>query len=129
MPRLFAALALATLATQAHACPELDALARRYGITYAGFLAPIPAVARPALSKDGKVVRLPLRYPDFVSDGFRHTVVFDAGTRKAWILRTGGFVGVREWYGPVDAGDAKLEHCKIAPQPAPDFMQPVARRS
>jgi hypothetical protein len=129
MQRLFAAFALATLAAQAHACPDLDALVKRYGITFSGFLVPIPAVAHPALSRDGKIVRLPVRYPDFVADGFRHTVVYDAGTRKAWILRTGGFVGVREWYGPVDADGAKLEHCTIKPEPEPDLVQHPPRKS
>lgn len=32
-------------------------------------------------------------------------------------LRTGGFAGVYGWYGPVDAGDAKRDNCRIAPEP------------
>jgi len=119
MQRLFTAFALAALSAQACACPDLEALVKRYGISFSGFLEPIPAVAHPALSKDGAIVRLKVRYPDFVSDGFRHTVVYDTGTGKAWILRTGGFVGVREWYGPVDVGGAKLEQCGSEPEPAP----------
>lgn len=101
MPRLVAAFALATLAAQAHACPDLDALVERYGITFSGFLAPIPAVGRPALSRDGRIVR------------------------------TGGLLNVREWYGPVDPEGAKLEQCKVEPEPEPllEFKVPLRRKT
>ncbi|MCC2974236.1 hypothetical protein [Massilia sp. IC2-476] len=112
MKRCFAALAAWLLCAPASACPELDALAKRYGITFGGFLAPISAVKLPAFSKTGDLLHLRLPSPEFVSDGFRHKVVYDTSTAKAWILRTGGFLGVRQWYGPVDAGDAKLENCR-----------------
>jgi len=29
-----------------------------------------------------------------VADGFHHAIVMDRSTKKIWILRTGGFVGV-----------------------------------
>ena len=98
----------------AHAgnCPELDQLVKRYGITFGGFAKPIPAVRLPSLSKEGRLLHLRVVTPEFVSDGFRHKILFDSSTRKAWILRTGGFVGVRQWYGPVDASDARLENCQ-----------------
>lgn len=115
MKRLTLALAALAIPAPALACPELDALARRYGISFSGFDTPIPAVKGPAVP-EGKLLRLPLGYPEIVSDGFRHTVLFDTATRKAWILRTGGFAGVHEWYGPVEVGGAKLEHCR--PEPA-----------
>lgn len=98
-------------------CPELDALAKRYGISFSGFDKPIPATQGPAAA-EGSLLHLPIAYPEIVSDGFRHTLLFDATTRKAWILRTGGFVGVHEWYGPVDVGDSKLENCRPEPRPA-----------
>lgn len=113
-------------AANASACPELDALAKRYGISFSGFDKPIPATTRPAVAEDS-LLRLPVGYPEIVSDGFRHTVLFDAATRKAWILRTGGFAGVREWYGPVDVGDSKLENCR--PEPAPAQSVRIVQRS
>ncbi len=111
MKRMLAMSAL-LLSAQAGACPDLEVLAKRYGISFSGFLTPIPAAKRPAFSHDGRLLHLQVDSPAFVSDGFRHKVVFDSATRKAWILRTGGFAGVREWYGPVDAGDARLENCR-----------------
>lgn len=113
-------------AANASACPELDALATRYGISFSGFDKPIPATTGPAVAEDS-LLRLPVGYPEIVSDGFRHTVLFDAATRKAWILRTGGFAGVREWYGPVDVGDSKLENCR--PEPAPAQSVRIVQRS
>lgn len=106
------AAAMGASSAKAGPCPELDALARRYGITFGGFATPIPAVKLPTLSKDGRLLHLRIVTPELVSDGFRHKILFDSATRKAWILRTGGFIGVRQWYGPVDAGDARLENCQ-----------------
>jgi len=31
--------------------------------------------------------------------------------RSAWILRTGGFVPVRQWFGPVDVGGVSTDGC------------------
>ena len=117
MQRVIVALAALVFAANASACPALDALVKRYGISFGGFMKPIPAVSGPAFSANGRLVRVKLAYPPLVSDGFRHTLVFDTATRKAWILRTGGFVGVREWYGPVDAGEGRLEDCRSQPEP------------
>lgn len=102
---------------QAQACPELDALARRIGITFAGFTRPIPVATGPDGSGTGRMLQLRLPAPSFVSDGFRHKVLFNTASRKLWILRTGGLAGVREWYGPVDAGDDRLENCQDQPEP------------
>ena len=114
MKMIILAIAATMGATNADAgpCPELDALAKRYGIMFSGFTTPIPAVKLPTVSKDGRLLHLRIVTPEFVSDGFRHKILFDSATRKAWILRTGGFIGVRQWYGPVDAGDARLENCQ-----------------
>jgi len=116
MKRTLAALVAGLVFAQASACPELDTLAKRYGISFGGFMTPIPAVAMPAFSKTGDLLHLPIASAELVSDGFRHKVVYDTATGKAWILRTGGFVGVREWYGPVDAADVKLENCRAEAQ-------------
>jgi hypothetical protein len=112
---LAAALLSSFSAANASACPGLDALTQRYGISFSGFDKPIPAVQGPAVPGEGRLARLPVASPEIVSDGFRHTVLFDPATKKAWILRTGGFAGVHEWYGPVDAGSMALEDCRSEP--------------
>ena len=124
---VFAAIGL--LSAQALACPLSDSLATRYGITFSGFSTTVPESAAPDTTHGGPFVRV--RIPDtgsVVADGFRHTIVMDRSTKKAWILRTGGFVGVYQWYGPVDAVDAALDDCRLEPmdtslhgsqQPAP----------
>jgi len=124
MKRTFIALVAALLGANASACPELDALTKRYGITFGGFMTPIPAVNLPAFSKAGHLLHLPIQTPELVSDGFKHKVVFDTATRKAWILRTHGFAGVREWYGPVEADDAKLENCQAE---AEKVVEPIRK--
>ena len=111
MKQIVLTIALATGAGEAGACPALDALAERYGISFSGFDKPIPAATGPAAAQ-GERLRLPIPDAGMVSDGFRHMLLFDTATRKAWILRTGGLAGVHEWYGPVDVGDARLEDCR-----------------
>ena len=54
-----------------------------------------------------------------VSDGFHHTIVLDRTTKKAWILRTGGFVSVYQWYGPVDVINPSIENCQLEPTLGP----------
>ena len=118
VPHLATVLALACTAialagdaqTAAHACP-VTWLARHYGITFSGFTTPIPAAEPPDVTNDDAFVRLPIPQPVSVNDGFRHTAVIDRRTKKAWILRTGGFIGVVEWYGPVDVDTTSLDSC------------------
>lgn len=108
------AIVAAMSVTDASACPELDRLAERHGITSGGFIATIPAVEQPALSNGGRSLQLSGNRVTLVSDGFRYEILFESATRKVWILRTGGFTNERQWYGPVDAGDARLEDCPAA---------------
>jgi hypothetical protein len=98
-------------AAQARACPVATRLAERYGISFSGFTATIPASNPPDMSADDSFVRMRLPEPAYVSDGFHHTAVVSRTTRKAWILRTGGFVDRYEWYGPVDADAGSLDDC------------------
>jgi hypothetical protein len=108
------ALAATTLATaHAAACPLTETLASRYGISFSGFTTPIPASAAPRMVDDGKYVRVVVADTSGVSDGFHHAVLMDVATRKAWILRTGGFPGVYQWYGPVDVGDVSTVNCRL----------------
>ncbi|HEX8602617.1 MAG TPA: hypothetical protein VF774_08220 [Pseudoduganella sp.] len=98
------------------ACPLSETVAERYGISFSGFKTAIPAAGAPD-TNDGTFVRVTVRDDSKVSDGFRHAIVMNARTRKAWVLRTGGFAGVYEWFGPVDATGASLEHCILEPMP------------
>jgi hypothetical protein len=100
------------------ACTMTDVLAARYGISFSGFATPLPASADPDTRTGGPWLRL--RLPDSVNvvDGFRHMALVDAAAKRAWILRTGGFVGVHQWYGPVDVRDIPLGECLAPPAPA-----------
>lgn len=99
----------------ARGCPATW-LARHYGITFSGFTTPIPAAKPPDVTNDGAFVRLSIPQPVSVNDGFRHTALIDKRTKKAWILRTGGFIGVHEWYGPVDVDTTSLDGCVQQPE-------------
>lgn len=116
MNNLVLAAAIGLSSAQALACPLSDSLATRYGISFAGFSTVVPESAAPDTTHGGPYVRV--RMPDagsVVADGFHHTVVMDRSTKKVWILRTGGFVGVYQWYGPVDAVDPALDDCRLEP--------------
>jgi hypothetical protein len=110
------AASLVLCSAHALACPLSETLAERYGISFSGFKTAIPAAGAPDTS-DGAFLRVTVRDDSKVSDGFRHAIVMNTGTRKAWVLRTGGFAGVYEWFGPVDAAGASLEHCTLEPMP------------
>lgn len=118
MKNLALASALAFYSTHALACPLSDTLAKRYGISFSGFQTAIPIAKAPDTSDAGAFVRVRIRDESQVSDGFHHTIVMDTKTRKAWILRTGGFVSVYQWFGPVDADGASLKDCRLEPMPA-----------
>jgi hypothetical protein len=110
---------LATLmslsSAQALACPLSDSLTTRYGVSFSGFSTAIPASTAPDTTHGGPFVRVRMPDASNVADGFHHTIVMDRSTKKVWILRTGGFVGVYQWYGPVDAVDASLADCRLEP--------------
>ena len=55
-----------------------------------------------------------LRPPVAMSDGFTHTFYIDPITGEYWVLKTGGFAGVQELYGP-----GKLE--KAGEQAVPGY--------
>jgi hypothetical protein len=117
---LFAAACLLSL--RATACAVPDQLAARYGITFSGFAKPLPLSADPNTHAGGPYLRLHVRDKANVHDGFEHTVLVDMTAKKAWILRTGGFISVYQWYGPVDVADVPLDGCRAAPPaeaPAP----------
>jgi hypothetical protein len=116
MDAFAAAVSLAVIAPHAPACPLTQSLVERYGISFSGFTKAIPAGAAPDTSHGGPFARIIIPDDSKVADGFRHAVVVDTKTKKAWILRTGGFVGVYEWYGPVDAGAASIEGCRLEPK-------------
>ena len=98
-----AAAALILCSLQAVACPLSDAISARYGISFSGFKTPIPAATAPDMTDSGSFIRVAVRDNSKVADGFRHTIVMNTKTKKAWVLRTGGFASVYDWFGPVDA--------------------------
>jgi hypothetical protein len=115
MKKLILAASTALLSAQALACPLSESLADRYGISFSGFKTPIPEFKGAEPGSNGSFVRV--RVPDNsnVSDGFHHAVVLDLTTKKAWILRTGGFASVYQWYGPVDVINPSIENCQLEP--------------
>lgn len=113
MKFLACAVAAICLSTQASACPMTDALVERYGISYSGFTVEIPGVQAPDAAAGESLVRIAIPDTSHVIDGFHHSVLFDTVRKKAWILRTGGFVGVYKWYGPVDVTTTSLDNCKL----------------
>ena len=48
----------------------------------------------------GKYEIINLRPPVAMSDGFTHTFYIDPLSGEYWVLKTGGFAGVQELYGP-----------------------------
>ena len=97
----------------APACPPASRLAERYGISFSGFTRSIPAANGPDTSVAGSLVKVAISDAALVNDGFHHSAVINTVTKQAWILRTGGFIGVHEWYGPVDADTASLDQCRL----------------
>jgi hypothetical protein len=116
MESFAAAISLAMMTPHAPACPLTASLVERYGISFSGFTKAIPISTTPDTSHGGPFARVAIPDDSKVADGFRHTVLFDTRTKKAWILRTGGFEGRYEWYGPVDAGAASIEGCRLEPK-------------
>lgn len=45
--------------------------------------------------------RVEVPAPLIMSDGFSHTLFLDHALRNAWVHRTGGYLGVGEFYGPI----------------------------
>jgi len=115
MKNLFIAALMGLLSAQAFACPLSKSLAERYGISFSGFSTAIPESKGPETGSGGPFVRVVVPDASNVSDGFHHTIVLDRTTKKAWILRTGGFVSVYQWYGPVDVINASIENCRLEP--------------
>ena len=112
MTKHLLAVVLMACAGAASACPLTDALVSRYGITFSGFDKPIPESAEPRTDKGSALMRFTVPDRTNVSDGFRHVVLLDAEKKRAWILRTGGFMPVRLWFGPVDVGNVSTEGCR-----------------
>lgn len=103
----------------AHAgCPAADSLIRTYGISPAGFDKPLPKSEPQDKNKSSNpdIVVLSLwRNQPIVHDGFQHSAWINRKTKQAWIIRTGGFVGVREWYGPITVENLDLSGCQTEP--------------
>jgi len=100
------------------ACPAAEALIGQYGISFSGFKQTIPRVATPAESKNAANALLTIALPNkdgHVSDGYVHSALINKNLKRAWILRTGGFAGVYEWYGPVALPSSDFTGCVSEP--------------
>jgi hypothetical protein len=113
-----AAASLILCSLQAVACPLSDAISTRYGISFSGFKTPIPAATAPDMTDPGSFIRVAVRDNSKVADGFRHTIVMNTKTKTAWVLRTGGFASVYDWFGPVDARHVPVQNCRSDHMPA-----------
>lgn len=118
MKNLVIAASLIFCSTHVFACSVSQTLAERYGITFSGFKTPIAVGTAPNTADSASFIRLIVPDQSKVSDGFRHTVVMNTKTNKAWILRTGGFASVYQWFGPVDALGVSLKDCESQQVPA-----------
>ncbi len=120
--------AFTTIALPARAsCAVADALIGQYGISFSGFTQTLPRVSLPAEQQSRPQALLTLALPNQngqVSDGFSHTALINIAQKRVWILRTGGFAGVYQWYGPVALPAADFAGCKTEPGGMP---QPVGR--
>jgi len=126
MKNLVIAALMGLLSSQALGCPLSQSLAERYGISFSGFNTAIPETKGPETANGRSLVRVRIPDASNVSDGFHHTIVMDRTTKKAWILRTGGFVSVFQWYGPVDVINASIENCRL--EPTDDVVEGAQKR-
>jgi len=126
MKNLVIAALMGLLSSQALGCPLSQSLAERYGISFSGFNTAIPETKGPETANGRSLVRVRISDASNVSDGFHHTIVMDRTTKKAWILRTGGFVSVYQWYGPVDVINASIENCRL--EPTDDVVEGAQKR-
>jgi len=117
MKNLVVAASLVFWSVHALACPLSETLSERYGISFSGFKTAIPAAKAPDTTDSASFIRVVVQDENKVSDGFRHTIVMNTKTKKAWVLRTGGFASVYEWYGPVDAPNASVKNCSAQKVP------------
>jgi len=111
MKNAAASLIALLLSAGAAACPLSKAVTERYGITDGGMLTPLP-LAKP--NADPAFLWLSLSSSNLISDGFHHTLFVDRQARRAWLRRTGGLLGVREWFGPIDVSGDSLAGCSDA---------------
>lgn len=98
------------------ACPAAAALIERYRIAFSGFRDPLPLAAldRDFPPQGTRVVSLILIDDGpTVADGFFHTAYIDTTRHQLWILRTGGWINRREWYGPVSTPVLDFSGCPI----------------
>ena len=104
-----------TIPAQA-ACAVADALIDQYGISFSGFTQFLPRVSTPAepQNKPLLTINLPNKHGK-VSDGYNHQAFINKDKKRVWILRTGGFIGVYEWYGPVALPNTDFSGCVTEP--------------
>lgn len=107
-----------TLGSTAFAqCLALDAIATQYGISFVGIAKSLPLTSQPEQigTQDKNVALVQFKsHANIVKDGFEHAALIDANRKLAWILQTGGFAGVYQWYGPVAITEIDFSECRGA---------------
>ncbi|WP_136417646.1 hypothetical protein [Herbaspirillum sp. ST 5-3] len=107
-------IALALGNTACAQCPPVDALAKQYGITYAGIEKDVPRTSEPEQFRNRDQTSVLVQFESHAShvrDGFEHMALIDTKSKLAWILQTGGFAGVHQWYGPVTITETNFSGC------------------
>lgn len=118
---LLSGLCLSACATAGHAqCMLADTLIRRYGISFSGMEKDLPRTTAPVAMNRLPSMPLPNGNGQ-VRDGFEHRAFIDRERKLVWIKRTGGFAGVREWYGPVALDNADIADCPALTEAAVRF--------
>jgi hypothetical protein len=99
-------------------CSVADSLIKEYGISFSGFQKPISRIAAQPddMGHPNDLIRIALpNERGEVSDGFVHSAMLNRTLKRVWILRTGGFASVYEWYGPLAMAELNLTGCDIEP--------------
>jgi hypothetical protein len=68
---------------------------------------------KPGKSKADIIALALWRNQSLVHDGFQHIAWINRKTGQAWMLRTGGFAGIREWSGLVVVESMDFSGCEI----------------
>jgi hypothetical protein len=118
MRSILCLIAFVPLMACAGACELTSVLVQRFGISALGFSQELPPAEAPLRDRQDSYQRLMLNERGVMLDGFQHMAYIDTASHQAWIVRTGGFSGVAEWYGPVAVRPDQVSAC-VRELPAP----------
>jgi hypothetical protein len=112
------------------ACTVKDELVQGYGISPLGFKKDMPKSKEP--TRDARAgeewVSVGLNDPAIlVNDGFSHSALINRHLKQAWILRSGGIAGAREWYGPVPLKNIDVTGCDASKPDLTIYSTPMPK--